>query len=74
MQDGEDLHQVPISDVAPVRAILINAAKGLRATCHAEVLDALGHGRLERRIKALPVAPLPLLMRLDRRLRTLQRS
>lgn len=42
MQDGEGLRQVPISDVAAVRAILINAAKELRATSYAEV-NALGH-------------------------------
>jgi hypothetical protein len=42
MQDGEDLRLVPISDVAAVPAILINAAKELRATSYVDVLDALG--------------------------------
>jgi len=43
MRDGEDLRQVPVSDVAAVRAILINAAKERRATGYVEALDALGH-------------------------------
>jgi hypothetical protein len=35
--------QVPIRDVAAVRAILINAVKERRATSYVEVLDAPGH-------------------------------
>jgi hypothetical protein len=38
MQDGEDVRQAPVSNGAPVRAILINAAKELRATSDAEIL------------------------------------
>ena len=53
MQDGEDLRQVPVSDVAAVRAILINAAKEHRATSYAEVLAALGHRFTRPKMRAL---------------------
>jgi hypothetical protein len=53
MQDGEDLRQVPISDVAAVRAILIEAAKARRATSYAEVLYALGYRFSRPKMRAL---------------------
>ena len=43
MDDGDGRPQIPISDVATVRAILIATAKKRQAMSYAEVLDALGY-------------------------------
>ena len=43
MEDPENRPQIPISDAATVRTILIEAAKKRRSISYAEVLDALGY-------------------------------
>src|SRR3954464_3913322 len=53
MQDGKDLAQIPISDVAAVRAILVAAAKAGRPLSYASVLDALGHRFTRPKMRAL---------------------
>jgi hypothetical protein len=48
-----DVPEIPISDVAAVRRILVGAAKEGRAMSYAGVLDALGHRFTRPKMRAL---------------------
>lgn len=53
MEDGRDLLEVPISDAATVRRLLVEAAKARRDTSYANLLDMMGHRFSRPKMRAL---------------------
>jgi hypothetical protein len=53
MEDGRDLLEVPISDAATVRRLLVEAAKARRDISYADLLDMMGHRFSRPKMRAL---------------------
>jgi hypothetical protein len=53
MEDGRDLLEVPISDAATVRRLLIESARTRRDTSYANLLDMMGHRFSRPKMRAL---------------------